>query len=358
MKKILIVVITVVLILVALVVYKAPNGKELPRPIAKGEPVSVSETIPVDTSFCADTLAKSAGTLCAIQPSKIDSHILDVSPASGLKGDESLGFGYHVLAIPDDLAQAKGIWLHFTGSYGRAYSQRTDDYSTDVWLNELMEEGYVVIQLAYDNRFSINGDLCERKNDGQDRDNCAGEVREIGLTGKGTSPYRSTDTYNTIDYRLKTLLTYIEDTQGIDLPGNIDANNIDWSKVSVSGHSQGANQAYFIAKQRPVAFVCILAGGYDSADSVNPGGLAIADWFTTGTSVTPTSKISALLTTTDDNYKTFYKGLTQAVGLPVQQIVIADAKKYYSSDGDEVNGHAGTIKDPTLKAKRAEACFR
>jgi hypothetical protein len=357
MKKIIFAIgILIVLLITAFILHRYYKSQPLPRPVTGGEAPSVSAAVPISTTFCNDTLAVDSGTLCAIQPSLTDSHILDVSPATGAKGDESLGFGYHVLGIPDDLAHVKGIWVHFTGTYGRPYNQKTDAYDSSVWLSEIMGAGYIVIQLAYDNRFSVNGELCGSKTPGYHRDNCAGEVREIALSGKGTSPYRSTDEFNTIDYRLKTLFEYLT-KQGVILPITIDPNNIDWSKLSISGHSQGANQAYYIAKERPVARVCILAGAYDTADTVNPGKLNIADWFTTGVSATPISRIGAFLTTTDDSFNAFKNGLTQAVGLPLDKIIIADHPKYYDKAGNEVNGHAGTQKDPSLKDLRAKACF-
>lgn len=314
--------------------------------------------VPIDLSFCDDILQTQHGTLCAIRPSATDARILDVYDDSGSLQDRALGFGYHLLALPDDWDQAKGLWIHFTGSYGRPYDQRKDAYESSVWLDELMGQGYIAIQLAYDNRFSVNGDLCGAQNPGRARDNCAGEVREIALSGEGASPYRSTDQYNTIDYRLEALVAYLEDTQGIQLSVGVSSDGIDWGTISVSGHSQGANQAYYIAKERAVAFACILAGGYDSADSVDPGPLAIADWFTTGASATPLSHIGALLTTTDDNYRAFHAGLTQAVGLSPDQIVIDNNAPYHDEVGQEIDGHAGTIKDPKLKTERAEACFR
>jgi hypothetical protein len=312
--------------------------------------VTVKPVAP-NLSFCADTLKTKSGTLCAIQPSKIDSRTKDVSPSTGIPGDSVYGFGYHVFAVPNNWSQAKGVWVHFTGSYGRPYYQNAERFETDVWLEELMEQGYAVLQLAYDNRFSINGDLCGKNNEGYNRNNCAGEVREIGLTSKGSSPYRSTDQYNTIDYRLKTLVGYIEDTQKIQLPDTISASTIDWSKLDISGHSQGGNQAYYIAKQRSVNSLCFLSSGYDSKDTVKPGMLNIADWFTSGASVTPVSKMGALIVNDEEEYYSFYNGLTKAVGLKESQIVAAE------SSVPTAEKHGASVKDPALKASRAKACF-
>lgn len=320
--------------------------------------VQVSASTTQDFSFCASTLVTESGILCAIAPSTIDSRTLDVSqPTSYPAGDEIYGFGYHVVAFPYASTASKGIWLHLTGSYGRPYNQSLSKFGDPLWLNELMQQGYTVIQLAYDNRFSVNADLCSRTSPGYDRDNCAGEVREIALTGLGESPFRSTDVYNTIDYRLSSLLAYLQTGQSINLPETIDPANIDWSQLDISGHSQGANQAYYIAKKRLVASACIMAGGYDFADGVNPGPINIADWFTEGVSQTPILKIHAFLTQSDAYFSLFRFGLIQAVGLPTEQIIVDANDPYYDESGVMIEGHAATMKSPLLASARAQACF-
>ena len=353
------VVLVVLITLITLVIARRSTHKDLyqPPPIIKNVP-SVSSVIPIDTAFCEDTLATKSGTLCAVKPSKTDARITDVGETTGKIKFRKTGFGYHTVGIPDDLANAKGIWVHFTGSYGKPYNQNAGTFADSVWLDEVMAAGYVVIQLAYDNQYSVNYDLCGVKTEGHNRDNCAGEVREIGQTGQGESPYRSTDAFNTIDYRLEKLLAYLENTQGIDLPGTIDPTNVDWSTLHLSGHSQGANQAYYIAKNRLVAGACIIAGGYDTGDTVNPNKLNIADWFLKEGNQTPLSAVRAILATTDDSYQLFLTGLTKAVALPSDQIIIVDKKVYTDENGTEVKGHPGVIKDPSIKAERAEACFR
>lgn len=358
MKKILKIFALVFLVVVVTLIIDRRTGKEPGfQPPVGGEVPSVSQSVPLDTSFCDDTLAVGAGTLCAVQPSKTGVGILDVAEATGARGDAILGFGYHVLGIPDDMSTVKGIWLHLSGSYARPYDQRLDAFSNSAWLAEVMDASYVVIQLAYDNRYSVNGDLCGPKSEGYNRNDCAGEVREIALSGEGVSPYRNTNKANTIDNRLMKLLVYLEETQGLDLSSDIDPANIDWEKITVSGHSQGANQAYYIAKQRTVASACILAGGYDIADTVKRGDLNIADWFLAGESKTPIARINAFLTTTDDTYQAFLAGLTKAIGLPMSQIIIAEEDTYTNETGKEISGHAGAINDPSLKAQRAQACF-
>src|SRR3989344_6100808 len=103
-----------------------------------GEPASVSAAAPFDLSFCADTLAVEGGTLCASRPSATDERIKDAYDENGSTRDQALGFGYHVVAIPDDWERAKGVWIHFTGTSGRPYTDRRDAYENATWLSELI----------------------------------------------------------------------------------------------------------------------------------------------------------------------------------------------------------------------------
>jgi hypothetical protein len=345
---------SVVIISVPVALLLLPEGAP-DKPISPTTNTSVTTATAPDFSVCADTLVTTSGTFCAIAPSKTDAQISDISPDKGQKKD---GFGYHVVAIPNADIEQKGVWVHFSGSGGRSYDQDSKKYNEELWLTELMAEGYVVLQLAYDNSQSVNGGLCGPDTDGNTRDNCAGEVRELALTGTGYSPFRTTTTYNSIDYRLKTLLSYLTQKTNFNLGTDLDPNNIDWSKISVSGHSQGGSQAYYIAKKRLVASACLLSSGYDYPDTVNPGPVAIADWFTTGTSMTPVSRIGAVIATTDERYENFLVGLTNVIGLPADQVLIAREPEYKNTSGKNTGGHNAPNKAPALKAERARACFR
>jgi predicted cupin superfamily sugar epimerase len=333
-----------------------------------------------DLSFCDAKLTMSAGTLCAVAPSKTDSRILDNSLPTGSTKiskaqDAHYGFGYHVIAVPKDTAHIKGTWIHFSGSYGRAYDQNSlatntiDKYATNQWLNELMAQGYIVIQLAYDNRFSVNSDLCVASTSSKSPatgyyvDNCAGKVREMGLTGTGDGAgVRLDDQYNTIDYRIQALLTYLT-AKKFTFPEKFDPLNFDWSKVHVSGHSQGANQSYYIAQKRKVAGSCMLAGAYDKADAVNTSPILlynVADWIlsSVGISKTPTSLQRATMTQTDDSYTSFYNTDNLILKLPATQLLVVPAATYHNSYGEVVDGHAAILVDPSLASYRAKACFQ
>lgn len=341
----------------------APIGSEASvtpsETLAPAAPVTPTPEMPTQSAptFCDDMQNETSGVLCAVKPSGLDARTKDIYGTT-TAADENLGFGYHVVGIPKNFDPNKGLWLHFTGTYGRPYHQGNRTFDSSTWLKEIMAQGYVVIQLAYDNRFSVNSDTCQAPKPGYNRNNCAGEVREEVMTGVNLTPYRATDTYNSVDFRLKVLLTFLQAQANVRLPSNLNPNNIVWSELTLSGHSQGGNHAYYVAKNRGSRFTCMLGAPYDVPDSVNPGAAQIADWFTTGSSLTSLSKLGQLIATEDDFYQSF-KGGASIIGLTIeQQAFEVSQAPYLNSEGVEMSGHAAVIGVPSLETMRARACFR
>lgn len=319
---------------------------------------------PVDTdgpavndllSTCETTLVLDAGTLCVLRPSAFDPATRDIFGDATLP-DSLLGFGYHVVAVPSHPDPTKVLWVHFSGTYGRPYDPATGEAATREWLNELMEQGYTVIQPAYANRRAVNDD-CAATAPGADRDDCAGEIREEVLTGIDHSPYREVAAADALDHRLRLLLEHVEAHSPL-LPDALDPGAVDWSQVRVSGHSQGGNLAYYIARFRGVRYACMLGSPYDVADTVDRTFPFIADWFKRGTPLTDVPNLGQFITMEDENYGPFrgaaaYLGLT--VGLDAFEI---SDPPYATAAGEELNGHAASVADPDLASYRAQACFR
>ncbi len=270
--------------------------------------------------------------------------------------DQTLGFGYHVVGIPKNFDPAKGLWIHYTGTFGRPYNQSTRTFDSAVWLTEILAKGFAVIQVAYDNRFSVN-DSCAKSKPSYNRDNCAGEIREEVLSGTDKSPY-AVDSANGADYRLRVLLTALKGSSAITLPAGLDPNNLNWSDTTVSGHSQGGNLAYYVARFRGVKFACMLGSPYDVGDGVNPGTLPIADWFTLGTSRTPTSKLGQFITVQDENYGPFRSAAAFLGLIPGEHSFEANQPPYKNQAGEVIDGHGAPLADPALRTFREQACFR
>lgn len=316
-----------------------------------GDPQGGDQSL--DYSFCDNKLDVTSGTLCAVKPSRLDANTKDIYGTATIQ-DKSFGFGYHVVAVPKTYRPDRGLWIHFTGTYGRPYDQSKTEYSTSTWLNEILEQGYVVIQIAYDNRYSIN-DTC-MNGTGKNRNNCAGEARAEVLTGIDYTPLRTTDQYNSIEYRLEVLLTYLKSIANFPLPSTIQPQTFSWSDVKVSGHSQGGNQAYYIAKNFGVKFVCMLGSPYDVDDTVSPSTTPIADWFRVPGTATPVVNMGQFITKEDDNYTSFNQGAAYIGLVDGVQAFEASSPPYYNVKGETIDGHGASVGEPKFKSLRAAAC--
>ncbi len=176
------------------------------------------------------------------------------------------------------------------------------------------------------------------------------------LTGIDKSPFRQTDLANSIDHRLKLLLIHLKEN-GFPL-GDIDPNNVNWADIRVSGHSQGGNKTYYIAKFRGVKFACMLGAPFDVNDTVSPGAPNIADWFKVDIDKTPVSQMGEFVTTEDDNYGSFHGG-TEYIGLRYGfEAAETTQAPYFNAAGESIDGHAASVADPKLKSLRAKVCFR
>lgn len=309
---------------------------------------------PLDLSFCDAQLRTPHGVLCAIQPSKTDAAISDhAGPSAQMPGP---GFGYHVIGIPNDYEEMSGAWLHFSGSYGRPYLPRDNAFATVSWADEIMSRGFLVIQIAYANSKSLNGDLCGAMNPGSATDDCAGLARREILTGQDVSTLVEVDQVNSVSGRLVKLDAYLAQHQ-LALPGVVEAGEVKWQNLVVSGHSQGAGHSYFVAKNMGVRAACFLGGPYDSADTVDPGPVAIADWYTEPGSLTDISHMGAFVVTSDEHYRTFV-ATYEFLGLVKGEDWFETTGEYVDEAGEPLNGHAASVGAPALAGERAKACFQ
>ena len=282
---------------------------------------------------CDATKVVATGTLCAVKPSRTDPYTTN-------------GFGDHVVGTP--AAPVRGVWVHLSGTGGQPYYIRSKRWLNEVWDAEVMGQGYLLIDLAYDNFESVS-ESCSTDN-GRAVDNCAGNIRLEVLTGANVSPLRNTSSVNSVEHRVEALIEYL----GLTWDG--------WPGVRVSGHSQGAGMAYYVAKYYGAQFACFLGGPYDVADYVpSPPrrSQSIADWYL-DTSINETlfGRMGAFVTTSDPNYRSFT--LTyDLIGLVAdQQWFEANQPTYHDAAGKTIDGHAAAAYDPSLATLRAQACFK
>jgi hypothetical protein len=149
------------------------------------------------------------------------------------------------------------LFLFFPGTYGRPAGNQ-------LLLDEAARAGYHVLGLEYVNTTDKPGssvnELCLRDPD----PDCAEKVRRERVTGEDASPKVDVSPANSILNRADKALAYLaRQYPGEGWDAFQKAGRVDWTKVAVGGHSQGAGMAAFIAKRYPVARVCLFSGGGD-----------------------------------------------------------------------------------------------
>lgn len=296
------------------------------------------------------------GFLCAIRPSRLDNDTRDLYDTD-TAANQNLGFGYHAIMFPNDGVTIRGVYIHFGGSFGRPFNPRNNTFPSGTFLREAWDSGFIVIQLAYNNRFAVNsegecgGNLLIN--------NCAGDIRREKILGGNLSPIAVTPVADSIEHRLTRLVKYLK-TQNFELPINAVHNNrINWRRMFLGGHSQGAGQALYIGKYFGAEHVCMLAGSYDVYDAVPaaPHEL-IADWFLDTSSTIPRRKVRAILAE-DDQFSSDFLAAYNVLSLVENWHWRSFfAEQYFDEDLNQIDdGHAAAIRDPSFGELRRRACF-
>lgn len=168
--------------------------------------------------------------------------------------------------------------------------------------------GWHGIGLTYPNAEAV-GDLCGGTTD----PDCTGNTRREIITGESLSALVAVNAANSITGRLTALLTYLDRTFPTEGWGQFLRNGaVDWSLVTVAGHSQGAGHAAYMAK----LFSLDRAVMFSGAGDVGVPGSPIARWFSLP-NITPASRQYGF-THTADELVTFalLRSNWNAIGLP------------------------------------------
>ena len=311
-------------------------------------------TLP-DLDVCDDVQETQYGFLCAIQPSRLDDEARDQYDDSSLV-NRTLGFGYDVVAFPKPTQEINGVYAHFTGSMGRAYNQNNGQFPSTTILNEAMQSGFITIQIAYHNRYSVNS--IEECFGSTQVDNCAGDVRREKITGENLTEVVEVPISDSIVHRMYTVIEYLEQNAFTFPISPVSNGTINWSNFFIGGHSQGAGHALYITKYWDSIHTCLFGGPFDVADTIPERPIEnIADWYLDNQSLINIDKIRALLSVDDDNYDNFvhaYNLLNLEEGIHWQSF---QATEYTNIDGDSISGHGAVVHDPDFAELRFETCF-
>jgi hypothetical protein len=127
---------------------------------------------------------------------------------------------------------------------------------------------------------------------------CFDAFRQEVFHGSPVSDLATVDSLNALHSRLKNLLYYLAATSPADGWNQfIVEDSVQWNKVAVGGHSQGAGHAAFCAKVNRVERVLMFSGPNDFSDFYN----APAHW------------ISGISETDSENYFAFLHRLDEVV---------------------------------------------
>ena len=256
---------------------------------------------PADLSFCSEVRdvevdGAPVGHLCILTPSQTDPSglMLDLDPDCTMEGGVCVagnGYGNHVIGIPDTLSATSRVALVISGAYGAPHSPILQDHlgiepNTEgdiryqATLEDAMATGHLVLQPAYRNPSSVNGDICDLAADPVAGSNpfCHFLIRTLVLEGEqrcpngvpcSTIPHLNLDPTLTLDRanayfeRLDRLLAYLLAAQ-TPLQWPTALSPFDWSSLRLVGHSQGSGHAHLISSLlHEVDRACYLGGPRD-----------------------------------------------------------------------------------------------
>ncbi len=204
-------------------------------------------------------------------PTLIERDILPSSVNPALPAADAAHFAIN----PDPAVAARGrlfVMLPGTGAIPR-------NYRTVVRTGAA--RGYHGIGLTYPNATAV-GDLCAGTAD----PDCTGNTRREIITGENLSTVIAVDAANSIGNRLAGLLANLHSAHPAEGWGQFLRNgSVDWSLVTVAGHSQGSGHAAYMAKLYSLDRTVMFSGPSD----VPTAGLATARWFSLP-NITPASR--------------------------------------------------------------------
>ena len=206
---------------------------------------------------------------------------------------------HYICAPAGEHREAAGLFLFLPGTGA------TPDYYR-VLMETAAQAGLYVINLRYPNDSSVNLQLCPLDGD----DSCHEKVRAEILLGEDLTSHVDVNPPNSITGRLRSALAYLVDVH----PQEGWARFLDekgeplWSLMTVSGHSQGAGHAVYLAMEqrveRAVAFAWV---------DVRRGQLA--PWLTVKESQTPPEDYYLFFHRDDDRVTRYQEMLMAALGV-------------------------------------------
>jgi hypothetical protein len=189
--------------------------------------------------------ASAEGTLLRIPPGETDPRITRFAGADNW-------------VIYNQMASPAAELLVFLPGTSRGRNGASFEYYQQ-FFQTATDAGYHVIALQYDNNPAV-AQICPRQPD----PGCAGAFREKRIFGDDVTPVIDDTPEESVVNRLTKLLELLVSRYPKQDWGRYLSNGApNWGRLVVSGHSQGAGMAAFIAKREAVARVSLLSGPWD-----------------------------------------------------------------------------------------------
>ena len=178
----------------------------------------------------------------------------------------------HYIVFDSTLAHSADLLVFMTGTGG-------NPGNVSDFLNVAAQQGYRVIALAYNDVPAVVG-ICPRDPD----PNCSANVREKRIFGDNVTPLIDDTPSESIVNRLVKLLQKLDrDHPAEGWSQYLEGDAPKWDRIVVSGHSQGAGMAAFIAQRKRVARVVLFSSPWDFYGRDRQ----IAPWVLKGPGATP-----------------------------------------------------------------------
>ena len=200
-------------------------------------------------------------------------------------------------------AQAPALVVFLPGTSGRPNSV------TDL-MDVVAQGGYRAIALAYNDIPAVQ-QVCPKQPD----PNCAAQVREKRLYGSSTTDLIDDRPEESITHRLVVLLQYLHQKYPAEgWTKYLLGDELNWEQIVLSGLSQGAGMAAFVAQKHRLNRVVLFSSPWDFH-----GNKVLAPWILQGTGATPARRWFAVYHEKENTAPLIARAY-RALGIPEDQV--------------------------------------
>lgn len=272
-----------------------------------------------------------AAVLCGLVPTLHAYPMFAVKPSMVDPGIKDFDKPSRIILDPANRHHDQLV-LFLTGTNGVPGSR-----SQFALMNTIVDQGYRVVWLTYDN-IPSGQKLCPQNPD----PDCAEAFRRMRVYGTAKAPPPITNPRaEAIVSRFTALLKYLAQTRPEEDWGRyLDGDQIDWKRIVVAGHSQGAGMAALIAKDHETRRVVLFSSPWDPTVQHTP-----APWLYKP-SATPMDRWYAEYNVHEETRKLIVNAYG-ALAIPTDHILAFDLdlpEKMRASNNNPY--HVATIDDP------------